>query len=532
PALSRGLWPAVASYRRGRGRLGPGGHRWRHGRPQGARPGAGHGSHLVPCCCTVTAAVPNPLASTAAARPQHVVLLAGNATLTATALLQAVCRRAAMWAAQGVKPGDTVALVGPADLDFVVGLHALGWLGAAVAPLLATAPNPALQQQLRLVQATALVIGSGLDGAEVTRLTAIAAAADVPCIKAMPAQGTAGDNATAVAERFWPLDEVRLVLLSSGTTGAPHVVPVTTGQLLFSAFGSATRLGHLPGDRWLCCLPLHHIGGLSILFRALWFGASVQLAAPFDAAAVAAALDQGGITLTSLVPQMLAQVLASRAAKPFPQALRAILLGGAPTPGALLERCRQRQVPVCVTWGMSETASQVATTWPGDWDGPGDCGPPLPFVRVQVPGPDASGSLQVWGPVVHQASMVTRDIGSVDATGRVRVHGRDDDLIISGGENIAPFEVESVLLAYPGIKDAAVVGRADARWGERPVAVLVAAAGMRPDDAALVAWCRGSLATFKVPAQFIWCDALPRDALGKLRRKQVLPLLHQGVGDV
>jgi O-succinylbenzoic acid--CoA ligase len=143
-----------------------------------------------------------------------------------------------------------------------------------------------------------------------------------------------------------------------------------------------------------------------------------------------------------------------------------------------------------------------------------------------------AGLLHVAGPVAGPVPVAARDVGDVDTQGRVRVYGRADDVIISGGENIAPFEVESVLLSHPDVADAAVVGVADARWGQRPVAVLVPRGAARPDANALAGWCRGRLAAHKVPQRFVWRRALPRDALGKLRRQQLVPLLQQGVDDV
>ncbi|HET6343307.1 MAG TPA: AMP-binding protein, partial [Myxococcota bacterium] len=281
------------------------------------------------------------------------------------------------------------------------------------------------------------------------------------------------------------------------------------------------RLGHATDDRWLCCLPLIHVGGLSIFFRAAWAGARVRLHGRFDAARVAACLDAGEVSLVSLVPSMLEQVLAARDAQPFPPRLRAILLGGAPPTASLLERCRAMGVPLAVTWGMTETASQVATAFPGEIGPLGDCGAPLPFARIEARGE----VLTVRGPVVA-APLITGDRGQCDAGGHVHVYGRRDDVILSGGENIAPEEVEAALRGHPGVADCAVVGVADARWGERAVAVVVRRPGeLAPEAGVLEAFCRERLAAYKVPRQFVWARALPRDPLGKLRRRALRPLL-------
>ena len=320
-------------------------------------------------------------------------------------------------------------------------------------------------------------------------------------------------------ERFWPLHEPRVVLHTSGTTGAPRPVTLTTGQLLLSAFGSATRLGHDPNDHWLCCLPLHHVAGISILMRCAFYGTAVVLHERFDATRVAAALDAGDVTLVSLVPSMLEQVLDARGDGPFPSGLRAILLGGDPPSDALLERCRTMDAPVALTWGMTETASQVATRAPGDFAAASDGAPPLPFLRVRTQGE----RLVVTGPVVRGGAHVTSDLGGVTDRGRVRVTGRADDAILSGGEIIVPEEIEAVLAGHPAIAQVAVVAVPSERWGQCPAAVLVAKAksGPHPTAEALSAWCHKRLSGYKVPATFQWRDALPTTALGKIARAQL-----------
>jgi O-succinylbenzoic acid--CoA ligase len=291
--------------------------------------------------------------------------------------------------------------------------------------------------------------------------------------------------------------------------------------------GYAMRLGHALDDAWLCCLPLHHIGGLSILLRCAMYATTARLEPRFEAAAVARALDSGQITLASLVPAMLSAALDARAAAgrsgPFPPALRAILLGGGPTRAPLLARCQAIGAPVSVTWGMTETGSQVATRAPGDLSPGLHAGAPLAFARVTLDGE----RLAVEGPVAPGGRLVSHDRGAIDGDGRVHITGRSDDVILSGGENIDPAEVEAALTDHAGVAGAAVVARSDPRWGQRPVAWLVPSAGDRPPDAELEAWCRDRLAGFKVPDAFLWCDALPRTALGKISRgllRQRLPL--------
>ena len=422
--------------------------------------------------------LPNPLRSAALMRPHHPALVFGGKTWSTRALCRAAAQRAASLAVRGIRPTQRVGICGPPSDGWVTCFHAVGWLGAVAVPL----PR---RQDAR-----------GLD------LEAVLDPADLgpPSVRELP-------------ERFWPLEEPRLLLRTSGSSGDPSQVTLTTAQLLFSAMGSAIHLGHDTGDRWLACLPLHHIGGAAILLRAAWYGTTVVLLPRFDARQVAGILDSGEVTQVSLVPTMLTRVLDQRPFRPFPPALRMVLLGGSRAPDELVQRCRELSVPVAYTWGMTEAASQVATSAPGSEELR-----PLPFGRVESLG----GTLQIRGPVVPDQGLCTRDRGAVDSGGRVRVLGRTDDVIISGGEKVDPTRVERALLRHPAVADAAVRGEADREWGERVVAILVAR-GQRPNDAEIHAWCREHLEAHERPRHFWWRDALPRDAMGKLPRSALDP---------
>lgn len=434
--------------------------------------------------------LPNPVASSALARPAHPAVVASDgASVTWGALAERCARAAAGLAARGVRPAQRVALVGPASVDWLVALHAIGWLGAVAVPLPAGRPRPETAGVLALVGATHQV--------------------DAPLDCEHP----------PLPERDWPADEERFVVASSGSSGAPTAVALTTAQLAFSAFGSAVRLGHLPGDRWLLCLPVHHVGGLSVIVRCAFYGITTVMQPRFDVAATSALIDAGEVTLVSLVPEMLRRLFAARAGRPFPASLRVLLIGGAPTPPELLADARNLAAPVALTWGMTEAASQIATRFAGDLSEGAGSGPVLPFARVAA-GP--GGRLVVTGPIVGRGALLTADAGTVDAAGRVHVSARVDDVILSGGENLDPAEIERVLTAHPGVIAAAVVAAPDARWGQRPVAWVVladpAASATSPTERELDGWCRERIASFKCPARYVWTDALPRTDLGKVRR--------------
>jgi O-succinylbenzoic acid--CoA ligase len=303
------------------------------------------------------------------------------------------------------------------------------------------------------------------------------------------------------------------LLHTSGTTAAPKPVELTDANFLASALGSAVALGLDPDERWLCPMPLVHVGGLSIPIRSSIYATTVLVHPRFDVDAVMAALTDPAerITLVSLVPTMLARLLDAGLRRP--PALRWALLGGGPIADSLLERAAEAGVPVAPTYGMTETCSQIATF-----------GFPLPGVEIRIAGDQ---EILVRGPVVAPRApaedgwLRTGDLGTLDSRGRLRITGRRSDTIITGGENVAPAEVEGVLLAHPAVADAAVHGRPDSEWGEALVATVVLRGGAVLDPAELRAHCASRLPPFKVPKLVELAEQLPRSASGKLLRRQL-----------
>jgi O-succinylbenzoic acid--CoA ligase len=304
---------------------------------------------------------------------------------------------------------------------------------------------------------------------------------------------------------------------TSGTSGSPRAVELTYGNWLWSALGSATALGLDPAERWLCTLPLAHVGGLSILIRSAIYGTTALLEERFEASAVAEILMGGSATAVSLVPTTLRRLLG--AGLDHPPALRFALVGGAPLDPALLERARTAGVAVSQTYGLTEACSQVTTQTPGD--GGDDAGPPLFCTQVRIASSDGGspvGEILVRGPTVAgRGWLATGDLGELRA-GRLRVCGRKGEVIISGGENIAPAEIEAVLAAHPAVREAAVVGVAHPEWGEAVKAIVVIDRDVGEDE--LRAHCAANLARFKVPKLIEFANRpLPRTGSGKLLRR-------------
>ena len=315
-----------------------------------------------------------------------------------------------------------------------------------------------------------------------------------------------------------PAGEPALVLFTSGTTGTPKAARLARDNLEANARAANEVLEVDSRSRFLCVLPLFHVGGLGILFRCQLAGATVLLHQRFDPQAVARELREGA-THASLVSSTLARVLEHGAA--FPPAIVAV--GGGPVPGPLLERARKVGLRVVQTWGMTETCSMATCERPRDADG-ATAGPPLPGFEVAV---DA-GEILVRGPAMMRGYLGqpplqggffrTGDLGELDARGRLIVHARRGDLIVSGGENVYPAEVEVALLAHPSVREAAVLPASDERWGQIGIGYVVTTAS----DGELRDFLEARIAKYKVPARFVHLRELPRNAAGKIDRAGLL----------
>ncbi|MBW2540844.1 MAG: o-succinylbenzoate--CoA ligase [Deltaproteobacteria bacterium] len=452
--------------------------------------------------------------------------------------------------ALGVGSGDVVAVLLENGLAFAEILHAVAQRGATLMPLNTRLKPRELAFQLEESGTRVLIHGAGplADlAAESVALVDPGRSLDRFEVESdqWPAlASTAAARDEMRAERP-PIDPARTLALvyTSGTTGSPKGALLSHRSLFWNAIGSAVHLGVMPEDRWLVCMPLFHVGGLSILLRAALYGSAAILHERFDPENVNRALDDEGVTLVSLVPTMLERVLAARGGRRAPRSLRCVLLGGGPAPRGLIERARSQGFPIAATYGLTEAASQVATQLPTLAKSAGASGlRPIFGTQLDTIDDDGKavrgrpGEILVRGPTLMDGYwnrraeseralrggwLHTGDIGVLDATGALEVLDRRRDLIISGGENIYPSEVERVLLEHPAVLEAAVGGRADADYGRRPVAQLVAAAGKQLDPAEIRRFCAERLAGYKIPVEFAVVDELPRNATGKLMRERI-----------
>ena len=443
------------------------------------------------------------LARAATIRPGGLALDTPGGDCTYQELLTAASGVAERLTGRGARAGERVAIALPPGLEFAYALHACLLLGAVAVPV---DLRLSASEQDRIAAGSATLIDHRFFD-EFDVLTA--------------GRPTEAELCKPVRQ---DLAATAVVIHTSGTSAAPKPIELTYGNLLWSALGSAVALGLDANERWLCPLPLSHVGGLSILVRSAIYATTAIVHERFETDRVLHALQEDKITLVSLVATTLARLL--DAGLEHPPALRCALTGGGPVPAALIERATAAGVPVSMTYGLTESCSQVTTTPVASIArGEHGAGPPLFCTRVRCA---ADGEVLVSGPTIAPGATAqdgwlhTGDLGSFDERGNLSITGRKADTIVSGGENVAPSEVEAVLEAHPEVLEAAVVGRPDEQWGEAVTAIVVARPGSAPATEALREHCASRLASYKVPKRVeLRAEPLPRTRSGKLLRREL-----------
>lgn len=481
-------------------------------------------------------------------------------------LWRAATRLSLSLSEQGIQAHQRVAVLIHNGRDYSLAVHGLMQLGVVLVPLNWRLTASEMAWQVRDVQAEWLLhdLTSASEAEKITAETGVPLlriedflgeqVGTAESIEDFPGEQARNAEAHAVSnrERLIDLSRPFAVIYTSGTTGKPKGTVLTYGNFWWSAMASALQFGMQKDDEWLVPMPLFHVGGLSVLIRSLIYGTTAVIHDHFDVQLVNNTIDEEGITLLSVVPTMLSSMLEERGPRPYPKRLRLVLLGGSSAPRTLLEKCHQLEVPVAQSYGLTEACSQVATLLPQDGLRKlGSSGKPLFPTRVKIVsadglsafGPSITSSTQVGemgeiavsGPTVmpgywnrdnvnaerfSDGWFLTGDIGYFDEEGYLYVVDRRNDLIVSGGENIYPAEVEAVLMLHPQIAEAGVVGVESDKWGQVPIAVVRFEDGQRVSDTELDVYCRQYLAGYKVPCEFhATRESLPRNASGKLLRR-------------
>lgn len=460
------------------------------------------------------------LSAQAKLRPDTIALIENDQQWTYQQLNQAVATLAQKLIQFGIEPQQRVAVRLPNGFNYVCLIHALARIRAIVVPLNTRLTEAEHQQQVEQSRCEILI-----DDAHMQTINAQSTKQTLP-------ESSIDTTATSA------------IVYTSGTTGTSKGVKISHDNFLWSAIASGIRLQNFSDDRWLLCMPLYHVGGLSIVWRCCLYGTAVVLN-PFEPESVHRALHQHRVTLISLVPTMLYRLIDLWKSEPPPESLRCMLLGGAATPLSLIEEVLSMNLPIALTYGLTEAASQVATASPEKVrQKSGTVGPPLAFTSVSIldenhqplPANDI-GHIAVRGPMVmqgydHQSEitqqvlkddlLLTGDLGYLDEDGDLWMVNRREDLIITGGENVYPSEVETVLLQHPNIQEACVVGLPDEEWGQKVCAALVLVSSDKFFADELKIFLESRLATYKQPRQYHILKEFPKTASGKIERSQLL----------
>lgn len=476
--------------------------------------------------------------------PRQVALSFAGEEITYPALWQRIQRAAIVLQAAGVQPGDRVAWLGLNDPAMLVLLFALARIGAILLPL---------NHRLAAPEHAAIVAHAdvGLLVSDGTHAAAAVALARAQGCNLLPAvELSAGDHASTLP---WTDESASPVLLvyTSGTTGRPKGVLHTQAGLVWNCVISNHAHELTQNDHVLSALPMFHVGGLCIqTLPALHAGATVTLHARFDAAAWLADVRQRRPTLSLMVPATLRAVLEHPDfATSDLSSLKLLVAGSSTIPVSMIAALHARGVPVGQVYGATETGPvSIYLRREDAIDRPGSAGKAGLHVEVRlVDGagePVATGEVGeilvrgpnlmsgYWkdadNPAFAQGWFHTGDLACWDETGFYKVVGRSRDMIISGGENVYPAEIENLLADCPKVAEAAVLGQPDSQWGEVVVAVIVKTPGADLDAAQVMQLFEGQLARFKHPKRILFCDALPKTALGKVQKAGLLERLGAG----
>jgi o-succinylbenzoate---CoA ligase len=486
--------------------------------------------------------IPNWLVKRAFLTPERTAIIYKNKQVTFQQLHQNVMKKANQLHGAGIQKGHFVGVLMKNSLEMAEMIHALKYIGAVTVLLNTRLTAEELTWQLKDSTCTYLITEQ-LFKDKYTEIQQ-----HIPHLSVLVKEETdSRQEKQCHIQQEFIMNDVDTIMYTSGTTGKPKGVMQTYGNHWWSAISSSLNLGLDHKDCWLAAVPFFHISGLSILIRSVIYGISVIIHDSFDANEANKAIMEKNVTIMSVVSSMLSQMIDQLGEEQYPASFRCMLLGGGPAPRGLLEKCLEKKIPVYQTYGMTETASQISTLSPEDsLIKIGSAGKPLfpTSLKIMTDGKEAKayehGEIVVKGPNVAKGYLYreeatkesfkegwfhTGDIGYLDEEGFLYVLDRRSDLIISGGENIYPAEIESVLLMHDKIVDAGVVGIPNERWGQVPVACVVLEKGSSLTETDIIQFCEEKLARYKVPKRIFFFDELPRNASKKLMRRKLKELI-------
>ncbi|GAB4548261.1 MAG: o-succinylbenzoate--CoA ligase [Anaerolineales bacterium] len=441
---------------------------------------------------------------------------------------------------KGVHRGARVAIYLSNQPAYIALIHALARIGAIAAPLNLRLTAPELEWQIEQSDSRFLLVHKDHEGETLK-------AKHSANILYLPGEPPPQNAAVLIKETALDAQSPQGIFFTSGTTGFPKGAVLSLENYYASAMASAQRLPMQANDLWLLALPLYHIGGMSIVFRAAIYGVAILLHAQFDVEETLRALTEENVTHVSLVPTMLRRLLHQRPNFQPSPALRVILLGGANCPPDLLQQALDLNLPIALTYGLTEACSQVATSTPEETRRkPGSVGAPLPGTTVSIEDEFGRalpaghvGEIVVRGKTVmsgylHQSgtdspegerALRTGDLGYKDEDGDLWTLARRSDLIVSGGENVYPQEVEQALARHPAVAECCVFGVKHPEWGQAVIAAVIQKTPCQEGE--LLRFLRSRLAGYKIPKQILFLQEFPRTASGKIKRNELAKAYQQ-----
>lgn len=481
----------------------------------------------------MTEILPNFIKNRAHLTPDREAIVYKDERLTFKELYDRAYYRAGILTGFGVKDTDYVGFLVKSDLETVLHLYAMQIIGAKAVLLNNRLTAKEMAFQLKDASVTYLITE------EHFHEKIIQLKEEVQEISIYLKEGIEENIYIDPKEKdYIALDDTCTIMYTSGTTGLPKGVIQSYGNHWWSAVGNTLNAGLYEKDTWLCTVPIFHISGYSILMKSIIYGMKIVLHDSFDEEKVLQDLWKEKITIISVVTTMLQRIEQATSGK-FPASFRYMLLGGGPATVELITRCINKGIPVYYSYGMTETSSQIVTLSPEDSISKiGSAGKPLfpAQLRIvnelgEVLGPNEVGEIKVCGPNVSKGYLnkenhlkdgwfFTGDIGYIDSEGFLYVLDRRSDLIISGGENVYPAEVEAVLTEMEGVREAGVIGIPDNQWGQVPIAFVVVDGSLQSEKW-IMENCEKSLAKYKIPKRVFFVSEVPRNASGKIVRRDL-----------
>lgn len=482
--------------------------------------------------------MPNWLHKRASMTPERVALIDNGKQLTYKQLQEKAVKMANALKAKGIEKGKHVGFYMENGLDAAVCLHTLMYIGAVIVPLNHRLTGPEISFQMNDAEISYVITDNSLE-----KKASDAKQSPVNIIiweDLHPGAYQLEELQTTIE-----LHQLHTIMYTSGTTGKPKGVMLSYGNHWWSAIGSSLNLGLDMNDRWLCAVPMFHMSGLSILLRSVIYGITMVIQQRFEPRVVNQSIQKERITIVSVVSAMLKKMLDDLGTDHYPETFRCMLLGGGPAPYPLLSTCEEKHIPVFQTFGMTETASQIVTLSPEYMlDKQGSAGKALFPSEIMISLDHKSlsalehGEILVKGPTITKGYwrrddatraafgdgwLHTGDIGYLDEDGFLFVLDRRKDLIISGGENVYPAEIEAAILEHVDVEDAGVTGFKDEQWGEVPAAFVVSK-NRSLTEQQLLDYLSERLARYKLPRTITYVDSLPRNGANKLQRNLLVDM--------